>query len=107
VLAAIATSVQAARRAGIPIEVCGEAASDPVMLPLLVGLGVDELSVGASRVGTVRAWVRELDHREAQRLAAGALRCTTAQEVATLTASVAERLAGVERGDAPAGGTSP
>jgi phosphoenolpyruvate-protein kinase (PTS system EI component) len=107
VLAAIATSVQAARRAGIPIEVCGEAASDPVMLPLLVGLGVDELSVGASRVGTVRAWVRELDHRESQRLAAGALRCTTAQEVAALTGSVAERLAGVERGDAAAGGTSP
>ena len=107
VLAAIATSVQAARRAGIPIEVCGEAASDPVMLPLLVGLGVDELSVGASRWSSSRTHARTVPTREAQRLAAGALRCTTAQEVATLAASVAERLAGVERGDAPSGGLSP
>jgi phosphoenolpyruvate-protein kinase (PTS system EI component) len=99
VLAAIATSVQAAGRAGIPIEVCGEAASDPIALPLLVGLGVDELSVGASRVGTVRAWVRELVLREAQELATRALGCTTAQEVEALVAPVAERLAAVERGD--------
>jgi phosphoenolpyruvate-protein kinase (PTS system EI component) len=103
VLAAIATSVQAARGAGIPIEVCGEAASDPIALPLLVGLGVDELSVGASRVGTVRAWVRELVLGEAQELATRALGCTTAQQVEALIAPVAERLAAVERGDqAPA-----
>jgi phosphoenolpyruvate-protein kinase (PTS system EI component) len=99
VLAAIAASVRAARRAGIPIEVCGEAASDPVALPLLVGMGVDELSVGASRVGTVRAWVRELVHRDVQELATRALRSTTAQEVDALLAPLAERLAAVERGD--------
>ena len=33
------------------VEVCGEAASDPLLVPLLVGLGVRELSVGAARVG--------------------------------------------------------
>jgi phosphoenolpyruvate-protein phosphotransferase len=98
VLTAIAASVRAARRAGIPIEVCGEAASDPVALPLLVGLGVDELSVGASRVGTVRAWVRQLVHRQVQELATRALVCTTAQEVETLAGPLAERLAAVERG---------
>jgi phosphocarrier protein FPr len=92
--------VRAARRAGIPLEVCGEAASDPVALPLLVGLGVDEISVGASRVGTVRAWVRELVYGEAQELARRALRCATAEHVAALVAPVAERLATVERGDA-------
>lgn len=69
----------------------------------LVGLGVDELSVGASRVGTVRAWVRELVSCEAQELAARALGCTTAQEVEALMAPVAERLAAVERGDAVVG----
>jgi phosphoenolpyruvate-protein kinase (PTS system EI component) len=107
VLSAIATSVQAAHRARIPVEVCGEAASDPVALPLLVGLGVDELSVGASRVGTVRAWVRELDSRAAEELATRALGCTTAQEVAALTAPVAERLAGVEQGNERSAATSP
>ncbi len=98
VLAAIAASVGAARRAAVPIEVCGEAASDPVALPLLVGLGVDELSVGASRVGTVRAWVRELVFDELQELATLALGCTTAKDVEALVAPVAERLAAVERG---------
>ncbi len=106
VLAAIARSVEAAQQAGIPIEVCGEAASDPIALPLLVGLGVDEVSVGASRVGTVRAWVRELILDEAQELATRALGCTTAQEVEALMAPVAERLAAVERGDPLSAGTS-
>ncbi len=98
VLVAIARSVRAARRAGIPIEVCGEAASDPVAMPLLVGLGVDELSVGASRVGTVRAWVRELRLEEVQELAMRALGCATPEGVAALVAPIAERLAAVERG---------
>jgi phosphoenolpyruvate-protein kinase (PTS system EI component) len=105
VLSAIATSVRAARRAGIPLEVCGEAASDPVALPLLVGMGVDEISVGASRVGTVRAWVRELVHGESKELARHALGCATAEQVEALMEPVAERLAAVERGDliSPAG----
>jgi phosphoenolpyruvate-protein kinase (PTS system EI component) len=81
VLRSIAASVQAAHDAGIPIEVCGEAASDPIMLPLLVGLGIDELSVGASRVGTVREWVRHLDAEEAAGLARSALTMDGAEEV--------------------------
>jgi phosphoenolpyruvate-protein kinase (PTS system EI component) len=83
----------------VPIEVCGEAASDPIALPLLVGLGVDEVSVGASRVGTVRAWVRELVHREAQELATRALGCTTARTGRSARCARAERLTAVERGD--------
>lgn len=100
VLAAIAQAVAAARREGIPMEVCGEAASDPVALPLLVGLGVDEVSVGASRVGAVRAWVRELMYAEVQDLAHRALACTTVDQVEALTAPLADRLASLERGDA-------
>ncbi|MFL5956228.1 MAG: putative PEP-binding protein, partial [Solirubrobacterales bacterium] len=61
VLGLIAQAVEAAQAAGIPVEVCGEAASDPVTVPLLIGLGVDELSVGASRVAAARRWVRALD----------------------------------------------
>ncbi len=81
VLRLIADSVAAAHGAGIKIEVCGEAASDPLMVPLLVGLGVDELSVGAARVGAVRQWVRELDAGVAGRLAQSALTLDTAAEV--------------------------
>jgi multiphosphoryl transfer protein len=68
-----------------PVEVCGEAASDPKVMPLLVGLGVDELSVGAAMVATVRAWVRALDFEEASRVALRALDAESAAEVQSLT----------------------
>jgi phosphoenolpyruvate-protein kinase (PTS system EI component) len=61
VLRLIGETAQAARGAGIPVDVCGEAASDRVAMPILVGLGVDELSVAAARVGEVRSWIRDLD----------------------------------------------
>ena len=86
VLAHVARSVDAARAAGIPIEVCGEAASDPLTVPLLVGLGADELSVGAARVGSVRAWIRALDGSAA---AASARRALEAEDAAAV-----EELAG-------------
>jgi phosphoenolpyruvate-protein kinase (PTS system EI component) len=63
VLPLVEGTVRAAHAAGIAVEVCGEAASDPAMIRLLVGLGVDELSVGAARVGEVRELVRDLDYR--------------------------------------------
>jgi phosphoenolpyruvate-protein kinase (PTS system EI component) len=61
VLRLIDATARAAREAGIVVDVCGEAASDAAAMPILVGLGVDELSVAAARVGEVRRWVRGLD----------------------------------------------
>jgi len=62
VLRLIDVTVRAAHAAELTVDVCGEAGSDPTVLPVLVGLGVDELSVAAARVGEVRQWVRELDY---------------------------------------------
>lgn len=84
VLRHIAHTAQAARAVDIPLEVCGEAASDPLLVPLLVGLGADELSAGAARVGSVRAWVRALDHLESAKLAQRALGAADAAEVERL-----------------------
>ena len=67
VLAAMAATARAAARARKPLEVCGEAASEPAVVPLLVGLGVDELSVGAARVGAVRGWIRDLSFADARK----------------------------------------
>jgi multiphosphoryl transfer protein len=89
VLRHVAAAVEAAAGAGIPLEVCGEAASDPLTVPLLVGLGADELSVGAARVGAVRAWIRALDHSEAARLAHAALEATDAAAVERLARPLA------------------
>jgi multiphosphoryl transfer protein len=60
VLRLIDATVRAGRAAGIPVDVCGEAASDPIAMPILVGLGVNELSVAAARVGEVRQSIRDL-----------------------------------------------
>jgi phosphoenolpyruvate-protein kinase (PTS system EI component) len=84
VLRHIEAAVEAAGDAGIPLEVCGEAASDPLTVPLLVGLGADELSVGAARVGAVRAWIRALDHSKTRELARSALNAPDAEAVERL-----------------------
>jgi phosphoenolpyruvate-protein kinase (PTS system EI component) len=84
VLDAIAATTAAARAAGRIVEVCGEAASDALMLPLLVGLGVGELSVGAARVGETRAAVRGLDAATAEQLAGAALEAPDAPAVEQL-----------------------
>jgi phosphoenolpyruvate-protein phosphotransferase len=88
VLRLIAETVAAAREAGIAVEVCGESASHPVAMALLVGLGVDELSVGAARVGEVRRWVRSLHHAECAAVAQRALAAESAAEVEEISASL-------------------
>jgi phosphoenolpyruvate-protein kinase (PTS system EI component) len=91
VLAAMATSARAAARARKVLEVCGEAASEPAAVPLLVGLGAGELSVGAARVGAVRGWIRALRHDEARRAADAALRAGGCDEAAGLGAALLQR----------------
>jgi phosphoenolpyruvate-protein kinase (PTS system EI component) len=73
VLAAIAHTVRAGHAAGIPVEVCGEAAADPALVPTLVGLGVDELSAGAARVGELRAQIRAISFAACRAGASAAL----------------------------------
>jgi phosphoenolpyruvate-protein kinase (PTS system EI component) len=104
VLLAIAETVEAARAARIPVEVCGEAASDPFVLPLLIGLGVNEISVGAARVGTVRRWVRSLDYAQVRALADQALAAPGPEAVKARLAPIALALASLERGEAGAHG---
>jgi phosphoenolpyruvate-protein kinase (PTS system EI component) len=100
VLRAIEAVARAGKDAGMSVELCGEAASDPSLLPLLIGFGVGELSVGAARVGEVRAWVRALSLRECTALARRALRAESEADVAALTADVAGQLGSAEFRDA-------
>ncbi len=94
VLRSIARSALAAHRSRISVEVCGEAASDPVMLPLLVGLGLDELSVGAARVGQVRDWIRRLSDAQTVPLAHSALSMDSAEAVESAVQPLAAELLG-------------
>jgi phosphoenolpyruvate-protein kinase (PTS system EI component) len=99
VLRHVAATVAAGQEAGVPVEICGEAASDPLTVPLLVGLGADELSAGAARVGSVRAWVRGLSFGDASELAAEALAAPDAGAVERLAAQLRPQLEAAERGE--------
>jgi multiphosphoryl transfer protein len=88
--------VVAAHQAGLAVEVCGEAASDALVIPLLVGLGVDELSCGAARVGEVRQRVRLLRSDVASALADRALDARSAAEVEAIVAPLVRSGDGVE-----------
>ena len=59
VLRLIDTTMRAGHAAGIPVDVCGEAASDAAAMSIMIGLGADELSVAAARVGEVRQRIRD------------------------------------------------
>lgn len=82
--------VEAARRRGRWVGVCGEAASDPEAAPLLLGLGVSELSVAAPAIPAVKDLIRELSAGSVRPLAEAALERESAREVRRL---VAEHLA--------------
>ena len=58
VLELIAQIIEAAHRHGKPVAVCGEAAADPVGARLLIGLGIDELSISARAIPRIKAIVR-------------------------------------------------
>jgi len=84
VLALIARVAEAGRQAGISVSVCGDSAADPLVLPLLIGLGVTTLSVPAARVQRVRTWLAGLDTSACAALAAAALRASTVDQVREL-----------------------
>ncbi|MGH8415939.1 MAG: phosphoenolpyruvate--protein phosphotransferase [Pseudomonas sp.] len=84
VLQLIDITVRAAHAHGKWVGVCGELAADPLAVPVLVGLGVDELSVAARSVGEVKACVRELNVIGARQLAQAALAVGSAAEVRAL-----------------------
>lgn len=81
VLKAIHETAQAAHSAGKWVGLCGEMASDPRSALLLVGLGIDDLSMGPFYVPLIKRLVRSISFVEAQEVAMEALRKTTVKEV--------------------------
>lgn len=77
----IKMTVDAAHARKIPVSVCGEMASDPVLVPLLVGLEVDELSASAGLVPQVKYVIRGLKMSDARELAKFALNCESAVNI--------------------------
>ena len=84
VLRLIAHTIESAHKHGKRADICGELGSDAAAIPILLGLGMDELSVSIPSVPTVKAQVRALKISELQSLARDTLNCSTAQEVREL-----------------------
>ncbi len=81
VLRLIALTCDAGCAAGIPVAICGEVAGDPSVQPLLLGLGLNEISVAGPAVPMVKSAIRRVDMDAARTLAARALQCSRAQEI--------------------------
>jgi phosphotransferase system enzyme I (PtsI) len=84
VLRALKVTVDAAHRKKIPVSLCGESAADPALLPALLGLGFDSLSMPASAIPRVRYVLRRLRFDDCQRLVAACLACARARDVEAL-----------------------
>ena len=84
VLQLIAMTTRAAEQEGKWVGVCGGIASDPQAVPLLIGLGVAELSVSVPTIPSIKAQIRTLDMTDCKRLAQQALELEAAAEVRAL-----------------------
>ncbi|MDR0540472.1 MAG: phosphoenolpyruvate--protein phosphotransferase [Spirochaetaceae bacterium] len=84
VLRLIKMAADAARKAGIGVSVCGQVAADTSMTALLLGLGIEELSMNAASIPAVAAALRTLNMAACRKLAEKALGCATAGEVEDL-----------------------
>jgi phosphotransferase system enzyme I (PtsI) len=81
VLRMIKQTVKAGHQAGIPVAMCGEMAGDQRAVPLLLGLGLDHLSMNALAIPRVKQIVRNTNQKTWERLAKEALSFSTAEEV--------------------------
>ncbi len=81
VLAVINDVIRAAHEAGIWVGLCGEMAAHPLATSLLVGMGMDELSVVPVALPKIKKIIRKLKYLQMQKMAATVLRMTTADEV--------------------------
>jgi phosphotransferase system enzyme I (PtsI) len=81
VLKLIKHTIDAGHARGIWVGICGQMASDPVVTPLLVGLGIDELSMAPSFVPAVKDIIRSVTSEQSRSLADAALAAGAASEV--------------------------
>ncbi len=84
VLRAIHATVEAAHREGCRVSLCGELAADTLATVLLVGLGIDDLSMTPSLLPEVKQVIRTISYAESRDVATRAVRMSTAADVASL-----------------------
>lgn len=81
VLRAIKRIIECGKKEGIMVGMCGEAAADEKLIPLLLAFGLDEFSVSATSVLKTRKTISNCDVEECKALADKVMECTTEEEV--------------------------
>ncbi|MBD3401200.1 MAG: phosphoenolpyruvate--protein phosphotransferase [Candidatus Coatesbacteria bacterium] len=81
VLRLLKTIVNAGHNAGIWVGICGEMAANPIAVPFLVGLGIDELSVSPVNAPVVKATIRATEFRHASQLAEELIKLRNPEEI--------------------------
>ena len=81
VLRAIKYTISSAKAAGIPVEMCGEAAADRLMTPLLISFGLDSFSVSPSSVLAIRREISLYTKEKADRIAEAVMQMSSSEEI--------------------------
>lgn len=84
VLRLVRQTCEAAHQEGIIAGMCGELAGDPKMTEVLVGLGLDELSMSAGTIPNVKENIRQIETDKAKRLSDQALTRNSSEEIRSL-----------------------
>lgn len=81
VIKLVKLAIDGAHKAGIFCGMCGEAASDKLLIPLLIGLGLDEFSMNSNKILQSRKTISKLNKKECEELASQILEMASATEV--------------------------
>ncbi len=81
ILRMINRTIEAAHDGGIEVAMCGEMAGEPMYVPILVGLGLDELSMNAMGIPRIKRMIRQVSQEECSRLVRELLDASTALEI--------------------------
>jgi phosphotransferase system enzyme I (PtsI) len=84
--------VKAAKDSGIEVSLCGEMAGDPFCTALLLGIGIDELSMNAGGIPLLKKLIRSLSREEAMKDLSDILKLTTSREVKKFMATKTETI---------------
>lgn len=99
--------VDCAGKAGKPLSLCGEIASDPQLVPLLIGLGFHDLSVDVHFVSQIEQIILGLDLAACERLADQCLKAHSSQEVRNLLSNLDVTGKCIDNGSTPGHGRAP
>jgi len=84
--------IDSAHDAGIRVGMCGEMAADPLLVALLVGFELDELSMNAASIPTIKSIIRNMSASEARAIAEESLRLATVKEVSAFLGAELRKL---------------